>query len=84
MGIRDLVVSGIQTEQCCETTTRAAADLGYKVDFVTEATLTFPIEHWEKDAVLATKDIVERTEYALANRFARIATVENVLSELKD
>ena len=40
-GIRELVVCGIQTEQCCETTTRLAADLGYDVTFVTEATATF-------------------------------------------
>src|SRR5579859_1948088 len=38
-GIRRLVMSGIQTEMCCETTARLADDLGYDVDFVTEATL---------------------------------------------
>ena len=37
-GVRRLAVTGIQTEQCCETTTRLAADLGYDVDFVMEAT----------------------------------------------
>uniref|UniRef100_UPI0013D5342D isochorismatase family protein n=2 Tax=Pseudomonadota TaxID=1224 RepID=UPI0013D5342D len=40
-GIRKLLVSGIRTEQCCETTTRHASDLGYTVDYVSEATLTF-------------------------------------------
>ena len=40
-GIRRLIVSGIRTEQCCETTTRHASDLGFEVDFVSEATLTF-------------------------------------------
>src|SRR5215207_694774 len=44
-GIRDLVICGIQTEQCCETTTRVAADLGFDVTFVTDATATFPIQH---------------------------------------
>ena len=43
LGVRRLAVTGIQTEQCCETTARLAGDLGYDVDFVTEATLTFPI-----------------------------------------
>ena len=41
-GIRDLVICGIRTEQCCETTTRLASDLGYHVTFVTDATATFP------------------------------------------
>jgi nicotinamidase-related amidase len=71
-GVRRLVVTGISTEQCCETTTRVAADLGYEVDFVTEATMTFPI------GTLSTDAIIERTEAVLRNRFARIATVSDV------
>jgi nicotinamidase-related amidase len=72
LGVRQVVVTGISTEQCCETTTRVAADLGYDVDFVTEATATFPI------GTLSTDAIVERTEAVLAGRFARIMTVEAV------
>lgn len=76
IGVRRLVVTGISTEQCCETTTRVAADLGYDVDFVTEATATFPI------GTLTTEQIVERTEAVLNKRFARIATVADVKEEL--
>lgn len=36
-------ITGIKTEQCCETTARVACDLGFYVDYVTEATMTFPI-----------------------------------------
>lgn len=72
LGVRKVVVIGISTEQCCETTTRVAADLGYDVDFVTEATATFPI------GTLSTDAIVERTEAVLRGRFARIATVADV------
>jgi nicotinamidase-related amidase len=72
MGIEGVVVCGISTEQCCETTTRVAADLGYAVEFVTEATLTFPI------GTLSTDAIVERTEAVLGGRFARIVTVDEV------
>ncbi len=39
--IRRLLVSGIRTEQCCETTARHASDSGYSVDYVMDATLTF-------------------------------------------
>nr|BFE32073.1 hypothetical protein GCM10010200_043240 [Actinomadura rugatobispora] len=42
-GVRELVISGIRTEQCCETTARIGADLGYRVTFVTDATATNPI-----------------------------------------
>jgi nicotinamidase-related amidase len=75
-GIDKVVVCGISTEQCCETTTRVAADLGYDVDFVTEATATFPI------GTLSTDAIIERTEAVLRGRFARIATVDQIAEEM--
>jgi nicotinamidase-related amidase len=86
-GVRDVVISGIQTEQCCETTARLASDLGYRVDFVTDATATFPIPHrdapLDRDAAdlladprtLGVDEVLARTEYALARRFATIRTV---------
>jgi nicotinamidase-related amidase len=80
-GVTRLVVTGIQTEQCCETTARVAADLGYDVDFVTDATRTFPIPGFG-GAELGTDAIVERTEYALRGRFARIATTAEIVAEL--
>ena len=91
-GVRHVVVTGIQTEQCCETTARLAADYGYDVTFVTDATATFPIEHRDApagrdvDAILAdlrtlgTDAVVERTEYALAGRFAVIRTTASLLA----
>jgi nicotinamidase-related amidase len=84
LGVRRLAITGIQTEQCCETTARVAGDLGYAVDFVTEATLTFPITNLDKPGEeLGTDAVVERTEYALRGRFARIVTVEELEVELK-
>lgn len=77
-GIRELLISGIRTEQCCETTTRVGADLGFDLTFVTDATATTPLPHWQTGAVLGTKELIERTEYALAGRFARIATVDEL------
>ena len=83
-GVRRLSITGIQMEQCCETTARIAADLGYAVDFVTEATMTFPIPNWDKPGEeLGVDAIRERTEYALRRRFARITTVNQLTSELK-
>lgn len=78
-GIRRLLVSGIRTEQCCETTTRHASDSGYDVDFVSEATLTFAMtdragRRW------SAAEIKARTELVLDGRFARIATVEQALA----
>jgi nicotinamidase-related amidase len=89
-GVGHLVVCGIRTEQCCETTARLASDLGYDVTFVTEATATTPLPRWDAPAgrtlaevladptTLSTVDVVRRTEYALAGRFARIATLDEM------
>jgi nicotinamidase-related amidase len=83
-GVRRVSIAGIQMEQCCETTARIAADLGYAVDFVTEATMTFPIPNWDKPGEeLGVDAIRERTEYALRRRFARITTINQLTKELK-
>ena len=78
-GINRLIVSGIRTEQCCETTTRHASDLGYEVDFVSEATLTFPMTDIS-GRVWSQHDITSRTELVLAGRFAHITTVDEALN----
>ncbi|MFF8537837.1 isochorismatase family protein [Streptomyces sp. NPDC015532] len=89
-GVRELTVCGIRTEQCVETTARLASDLGYEVTFVSDATATNPVPH--RDApdgqsvaelladprTLSAEDVIERTEYALAGRFATIATVDEL------
>lgn len=97
-GVREVVICGIRTEQCCETTARIASDLGYGVTFVIDATATNPIPHRDLPASLDNPDdltaeqiladprtlsseaILERTAYALAGRFAEIATVDEVVS----
>jgi len=78
-GIRRVIVSGIRTEQCCETTTRHASDLGYRVDYVTDATLTFPMTD-RYGTEWTPEQIKLRTELVLDARFARIATVEEALA----
>ena len=82
-GVTKVTITGIKTEQCCETTARVASDLGFDVDFVTEATMTFPIAGGSAaERTLSADEISERTEYALRNRFATIKSVEDVLSSL--
>lgn len=78
-GVRRVVVSGIRTEQCCETTARHASDSGFEVDFISEATLTFPIT-LPNGRELSAADIRERTEAVLRDRFARVLSVEEVLA----
>jgi len=78
-GIRRVIVSGIRSEQCCETTTRHASDLGYQVDYVTEATLTFAMTD-RHGKTWAPDEIKARTELVLHDRFARVVTVDEALT----
>jgi len=83
LGVRRLAITGIQMEQCCETTARVAADLGYAVDFVVDATNTFPIVNPDVPGEeLGTGAVVERTVYALRRRFARIVSTGTLVGEL--
>ena len=52
-GVSEVVICGIRTEQCCETTARVASDFGFGVTFVTDATATSPIEHWDAQPAAA-------------------------------
>jgi nicotinamidase-related amidase len=93
-GIREVVVCGVRTEQCCETTARLASDLGYDVTFVIDATATFPIPHRDAPGnrtvpeiladprTLSAEDVIARTEYALAGRFATVRTVAELTSSV--
>jgi nicotinamidase-related amidase len=81
-GINHLIISGIRTEQCCETTTRVGADIGYTVDYVTEATLTFPMTHAGSGRSFSAAEIKAHTELVLADRFARIPSVDQCLAQL--
>ncbi|MEO8153727.1 MAG: isochorismatase family protein [Rhizobacter sp.] len=81
--INRLIVAGIRTEQCCETTTRHASDEGFEVDFVPEATLTFDMLHLDGSA-LRSADIVARTTAVLTGRFATICSVEQALERAQE
>lgn len=76
-GIGRVIVTGIRTEQCCETTTRHASDLGYEVTYAMDATLTFEMRT-SSGRVYSASDIKERTELVLAGRFAQVVPAEAV------
>ena len=81
-GIGQIVVSGIRTEQCCETTARHASDLGWQVVFVPEATLTFEMALPDGSPFRAA-DIRARTASVLQGRFARVLGVDDTLAHVR-
>jgi nicotinamidase-related amidase len=80
-GIGKIIVSGIRTEQCCETTTRHAWDTGWQVDYVLDATLTYDMVQPD-GRPLAAADIKARTATVLEGRFAHVCTVPEALGRL--
>ena len=76
-GISKLKISGIRTEQCWETTTRVASDLGYQVDFVLDATLTFAMQNPFDNCTVTPEQIKAHTAMVLKDRFAKITAVDD-------
>lgn len=79
-GIRTLVITGIRTEQCCETTARHASDLGWRVRFVPEATLTFDMP-LHGGGLLRSDAIRQRTAAVLHKRFAEVVPVQQAFGD---
>jgi nicotinamidase-related amidase len=80
-GLAGLVVAGITTNHCCETTARVGANLGHRVLFALDATYTF--DRPDPDGQMVTADELARvTATNLHGEFATVVnTAELVPSE---
>ncbi len=79
--IGKIIISGIRTEQCCETTTRHASDLGYEIDYAIDATLTWDMKQ-PNGATLSAADIKMRTATVLHDRFATVSNAKSILDRI--
>ncbi|GAA6141860.1 isochorismatase family protein [Hydrogenophaga sp. 5NK40-0174] len=82
-GIQNIIVSGIRTEQCCETTTRHASDLGWTVHYPLDATLTFDMTQPDGQP-LSAEAIAQRTATVLHGRFCTVCSTQDLLTALKE
>jgi nicotinamidase-related amidase len=80
-GITRVIISGIRTEQCCETTARHISDEGWAVDYVTDATLTFDM-HSPQGTLVTAAQLKERTATVLHDRFAQVCNVAEALARV--
>ena len=81
-GVSAIVVTGITTNHCCETTARVGGNLGYDVRFVLDATHTF--DRQGPDGSWMTADqLAAATATNLHGEFATVVSTADVLADLR-
>lgn len=79
-GVDTVVISGYMTQMCCDTTARYAAHLGYKVEFLSDATGTLAISN---DAGSVTAEELHRAILVTqAMRFSKVVATDDWINGL--
>jgi nicotinamidase-related amidase len=81
-GIERLVMCGVQTNMCCETSARVAAVLGFDVNFVLDATYTH--DRTTRDGELISADtLAQVTAVNFEPEFGRVVSTRDAIEELE-
>jgi ureidoacrylate peracid hydrolase len=76
-GIDTIIITGIATNVCCETTAREANVRDFRVLFVSDGTATFGIGD------LSAEEIQKATCTTLGFAFAQVLTVDEVIAKIE-
>ncbi|NUE93219.1 cysteine hydrolase family protein [Acinetobacter seifertii] len=74
LDIEQIIVTGMKTEYCIDTTIRAASEAGYKVMVASDAHTTFDSIH------LSAQYIIDHHNQIFRNAFAKVNTTEELIS----
>ena len=77
-GIDTVIVSGISTNVCCETTAREAAVRDFRVIFLTDGTATFGIGD------LSAEEVQKAACTTIGFVFGRLASIDEALASLAE
>jgi nicotinamidase-related amidase len=81
-GAGGIVVCGIQTNMCCETTGRVGANLGFQLRFALDATHTFDLPARD-GGTIAADELARVTAANLDPEFGRVVTTAEAIAELE-
>ncbi len=76
-GIESLIIAGMQTEYCVDTTIKVAFEYGYTIFVIENGTTTFEAEDIEATT------LIEHYENIWADRFAEVDFLEELIKEEK-
>jgi nicotinamidase-related amidase len=82
-GVAGIVVCGITTNHCCETTARVGGNLGHDVLYALDATHTFDRRGPDGD-VLTADELAMATAANLHGEFATVVTTAQLLPDRRD
>ena len=80
-GIERIAVCGIQTNMCCETTARVAANVGFDMEFVLDATYTFDLPAHDGGTISAD-ELSRVTASNLDPEFGHVVTTREAVAAL--
>lgn len=75
---RKIVICGITTNYCCETTARMAGNLGYQTQFVLDATTAFPVKD-RSGVEISGQEVMRMTAANLHPEFAQVVSTQEPL-----
>lgn len=79
-GVDTLIVSGYMTQLCCDTTTRAGEERGFRVLFAGDATAARDLR---LNGETYTHDRIHTATLAIMTQFAEVLTTEEIIARLR-
>ncbi len=78
-GINTIVISGYMTQMCCDTTARQAMHLGFKVEFLSDATGTLAVSNYAGS--VTAEELHRAILVTQAMRFSKVCSTDQWISE---